>query len=79
MPVLRVLRTAPEAEVAGALLDEPDWGVLAGGDELDEPGAELPQAAMPAAAAAASKGAAQYRFLRMFKSPFFGLTPSLTD
>jgi hypothetical protein len=65
MPVLRVLTaTLPDA---GVLV--PDCGVVAGVDVFDELGDELPHAAIADAAAAASRGAAQYR-LRMMMSPF---------
>jgi hypothetical protein len=73
MLVLRVLTALPDD---GALLLDPACGVVEGPVVLDAPGDELPQAAMVAAAAPASNGAAQYR-LRMVKSPFLGLTPFL--
>jgi hypothetical protein len=63
MLVLRVPMTtelAVDALLDGGLLD----GVL-GGVELLELGELLPQAASAAAATPASKGAAQYRFVRM--------------
>ncbi len=74
--VLRVPITAPDVDVL-LLEDELACGWVAGLCVLVAPGEELPpQAARTAAAATASTGAAQYRLLRMIKSPFLGLTPS---
>jgi hypothetical protein len=68
MLVLRVPMTTELDD--DALLDDGLDDDVAGGVELLELGELLPQAASAAAAAPASKGAAQYRLLRMIESPF---------